>query len=242
MTPFAMLLALIAFSPTQAAAKDPGGGHGDHGGGGGGGDHDGRVGHGGVSDNAGINLGVRSNAGDFRSQTIAPHQVYDARHRPDFSGGREEGRDGWRYRWDNDRWWFWGPDSRWMWYGDDGQWQYYGNVYVVQRPIVKEFSGGPIKIINPAKNKASLSYTLNGNTYTIQPGYSQEIPEDRAWVIEFSRGADLEDAQYTLQSGVYTFTSTDQGWELYRGEFRKMEAPKAAPQPPKAAPTNPATK
>ena len=76
-----------------------------------------------------------------------------------------------------------------MWYGDDGQWQYYGNTYVVQRPIVNNFSGGPITIDNPAANKATLSYTLDGNPYTIAPGYSQEFTEDRAWVVQFSRGA-----------------------------------------------------
>lgn len=76
---------------------------------------------------------------------------------------------------------------------------------------------------------------LNGGDFTIPAGYSQNLREDRAWVIEFSRGTNLEQAQYGLQAGVYTFTPTEQGWELYRTEFPQT----LAPQPPMAAPTNP---
>ena len=96
---------------------------------------------------------------------------------------------------------FWGVHNRWMSYGDDGRWQDYGNPYVVRRPIVNNFSGGLIKIANPAANQETLSYTLDGNAYTISPGYSQEFREDRDWVVEFSRGENLEQARYGLQSG-----------------------------------------
>ena len=124
-----------------------------------------------------------------------------------------------------------------MWYGDDGRWLNYGNAYVVQRPILENFSGGPIKIVNPAKNGVTLNYTLDGNAFTIPPGYSQDLREDRAWVIQFSRGENLDQARYGLQSGVYTFARTDHGWELYRSEFPQTVAPQ--PPPPMAAPTNP---
>jgi hypothetical protein len=120
-----------------------------------------------------------------------------------------------------------------MWYNDDGQWVDYEGAdsnaaepYVVARPIVPDpvpeatFSGAPIKITNPATNKETLSYTLNGIAYTILPGYSQDFREDRAWAIQFSRGANLNQAEYGLQSGLYTFTSTDHGWELYRTELQ----------------------
>jgi hypothetical protein len=251
MTSLAILLALIAFSPTQTMAKGPGGGQGGGGQGGGkggnqsggnqsagvhisggtqGGDH-----HVGVDGDAGANLGVRSNTGGSGDQKMAPHQVFDARNRPEFSGGKGEGRDSWRYRWDNDRWWFYGPDNRWMWYGDDGRWLPYGNAYVVQRPILENFSGGPIKIVNPAKNGVTLSYTLDGNAFTIPPGYSQDLREDRAWVIQFSRGTNLDQARYGLQSGVYKFARTDHGWELYRSEFPQTVGPK----PPMASRTHP---
>ena len=114
-----------------------------------------------------------------------------------------------------------------MWYGDDGRWMDYradtnsavANAYVVQHPVVANFSGGPITISNPATNTATLSYTLDGNAYTIPPGYSQELRADRAWVVQFSRGENSEQARYGIQSGRYTFTSTDHGWELYRSDL-----------------------
>jgi hypothetical protein len=93
------------------------------------------------------------------------------------------------------------------------------NAYVVNRPILANFSGGPITIDNPATNTATLSYTLDGNAYTIPPGYSQDLHEDRAWVIQFSRGTNLDQARYGLQSGLYSFTITDRGWELCRSEL-----------------------
>jgi len=236
MTSFAILLALIAFGPAQTMAKDPG----DHGHGGGksggeksGGEKGGNP-HVGVGNGAGVNLGIPSNMGGSGGQKMS-RQTFDAHTRPEFSGGHGEGRDSWRYRWDNGRWWFWGPGNRWMWYGDDGRWLDYGNAYVVQRPILENFSGGPIKIVNPAKNGVTLNYLLGGNAFTIAPGYSQDLREDRAWVIQFSRGENLDQARYGLQSGVYTFTRTDAGWELYRTEFPQM----AAPPPPMAAPANP---
>ena len=60
------------------------------------------------------------------------------------------------------------------------------------RPVdaAAKSSGGSITITNPATNFATLSYTLDGRAYTIPPGYRQELREDRAWVIQFSRGAE----------------------------------------------------
>jgi hypothetical protein len=116
---------------------------------------------------------------------------------------------------------------------------YVGNPvpYVVQSPVVENplpvttFSGGLIKIVNPVGSKTALSYTLNGMPYTIQPGQSQEFAEDRAWVIDFSRGANFGPAHYGLHAGLYSFSISDHGWELYNGVI----APSAAI----AAPTNP---
>jgi len=167
-------------------------------------------------------------ARDRDARTGAPQNA-DAQVNRQFSvdAGARATPDSWRYRSENGRWWYWTPQNRWMWYGNDGRWMDYGadtysavaNAYVVQRPIAANFSGGPITISNPATNTATLSYTLDGNAYTIPPGYSQELREDRSWVIQFSRGANLEQARYGIQSGLYTFTSTDHGWELYRSEL-----------------------
>lgn len=220
---FAIVLALIAFRPIQTMAKaGPGGG----GGGGSGGNQSGSM-HVGIGSNAGFNRGMQPNTGALHGQAAIQHQAFDAQRRSDLSGGTGEGRDSWRYRLDDGRWWFWGPDNRWMWYSDDGQWQYYGNEYVVRRPILQTFSGGLIKIVNPSKSGTTLAYTLDGQTYTMPPGYSQTFQADRAWVIQFSRGPNLDQVQYGLETGVYKFTHTNHGWELYHSPFPQSVTPQA---------------
>jgi hypothetical protein len=228
-TSLAILLALAAFGPTQTMAKEPNGGQGKG--------HPAAGQQGGGQQGAGqlgtVRPGTQREAGPNPGQTGAARASV-----PQSAGGQVNRQysvdsgaratpDSWRYRSDNGRWWYWTPQNRWMWYGDDGQWMDYradtypaaANAYVVQRPIVPNFSGSPITISNPATSSVTLSYTLDGNVYTIPPGYSQDLREDRAWVIQFSRGENLDQARYGLQSGLYTFTSTDHGWELFRSEL-----------------------
>ena len=72
-----------------------------------------------------------------------------------------------------------------------------------------------IKLSCPKTAPGPLSYSLNGHVYTIQPGYSQTFPNDRAWTIEFKRGGDdSEVASYPLNSGLYTFVAGPRGWDL----------------------------
>jgi hypothetical protein len=250
MTLFAIALVFVALDSTQAlAAKGSSSGrsggqmqsndHQNSGSSGSNAFNSGSNASGGTGFNLGTGMNKGMNSGKYMGQGMNSsgmnsNKVFDAKNKPEFSGGKGEGHDSWRYRWDNGRWWFWGPGNRWMWYGDDGRWLDYGNAYVVQRPILANFSGGPIKIVNPASNGVTLNYMLDGNAFTIPPGYSQDLREDRARVIQFSRGANLGQAQYGLQSGVYTFALTDHGWELYRSDF-----PTVATLPPPAAPTNP---
>ena len=75
--------------------------------------------------------------------------------------------------------------------------------YVVQKPILEipAFSGLPIEINNPATSGVTLSYVLNDVTYSIPPGYSQNLTLDRSWVISFSRGGSFGPARYGLEPG-----------------------------------------
>jgi hypothetical protein len=247
MSLFAIVLALIAFDPNLSIAKDHGSSKGQSNSGqqnsgqqNSGMSNSGQQGsnfHGSDNNNM-MKLGVGSNFSPPNKQPsnsgMNTNQNFSVKNKPEFKDSKE-GHDDWRYRFDNGRWWFWGPGDRWMWYGDNGRWLDYGNAYVVRRPILENFSGAPIKIVNPAKNTVTLNYLLNGATYSIPPGYSQDLSEDRAWVIQFSRGADMDQAKYGLQSGVYTFANTNHGWELFRSDFPQT----GAPLPPSAAPTNP---
>lgn len=183
----------------------------------------------GVNLGAGANLGrpggpgvnARPNVGDYLNQRFSV----------DVGVGATP--ESWRYRSENGRWWYWTPQNRWMWYSDGGRWMDYSadtypdptTPYGAARPLLEnslpaeDFSGGLIRITNPAANNVTLSYTLDGVAYTIAPGYSQDLREDRAWVIQFSRGTNLGQAQYGLHSGLYSFDSSNQGWELYRSEL-----------------------
>ncbi len=231
-------LALVVVLSAGLAMAGRGGGGGGHGGGGGGGHGGGGHGGGGGGYHGSGGGGYHTPSfstprQSFNTPRLAenPARTWDAGTSAYQSAGTAAGPDSWRYRSDNGRWWYWTPQNTWMWYGDDGQWVDYSaddysgaaNPYVAARPILDDplpaanFSRGPITIANPATNNVTINYTLDGVAYTIPPGYTQDLREDRAWVIQFSRGTNLEQARYGLQSGLYTFTSTDQGWELYHG-------------------------
>jgi len=83
-------------------------------------------------------------------------------------------------------------------------------------PILRSGSGGDIVIENLNENGTAINYSLNGNNYTIQPGQTQRITNDRQWVVEFDRGTGQGTGRYTLSEGRFKFKSTDQGWELVR--------------------------
>lgn len=187
-TTAAIMLALIAFHPAAADAKDPGGG----------------------------GSGGGSSSGGSKS-----------------SGQKNSGQKGnWNPNWHNNSHPGYGSGYRYA-------------PYVVQRPILENplppanFSGGLIKISNPATNGVTLSYTLNGIPYTMHPGFDQEFSEDRLWTIEFSRGTNLGLARYRIESGRYGFASTDHGWELYRGPLEESPALSAPTNPPAPAPSLP---
>jgi hypothetical protein len=128
-------------------------------------------------------------------------------------------------------------------YGGDAYYQPATPVpYVVQSPIIENPTPAqPVRITNPATNKVTLSYTLDGNPYTIPPGSSQDLVLDHPWVIEFSRGGNFGHGRYGLEPGLYTFAMTDHGWELYHGDLVQSASPGASanPLPPAAPPTNP---
>jgi hypothetical protein len=73
-----------------------------------------------------------------------------------------------------------------------------------------------IQIVNPVQTGIALTYTLNGTQYSIRHGETQNLPSDRTWMIEFDRGGQFGSARYNLAPGVYTFSPTDRGWELYQ--------------------------
>ena len=114
-------------------------------------------------------------------------------------------------------------------------------------PSLPRFTPSPpsttanIKLSCPKTAPGPLSYSLNGHVYTIQPGYSQTFPNDRAWTIEFKRGGDdSEVASYALNSGLYSFVAGPSGWDLQQPGAGPAPAPSSelppAPLPPAPLP------
>ena len=93
-------------------------------------------------------------------------------------------------------------------------------------------SGAEIKLICPKDAGKSLTYSLNGNPYTIHPGYSQVFRDDRAWKLEFQRNSESADiVTYTLKPGKYNFGIGSNGWELRQVVIVPVGELPPAPQP-----------
>lgn len=102
--------------------------------------------------------------------------------------------------------------------------------------------GGQIRLVCPKDAGGSLTYSLNGNLYTIKPGYSQAFKDDRPWVLQFKRGGDdSEVAQHSLKAGVYTFGVGPQGWELVSSDAVRPTDTTIPPPPLPVAPLPDAT-
>jgi len=71
-------------------------------------------------------------------------------------------------------------------------------------------------VINPAGTQTALGFAVNGQTYSLDAGKTQDVELNGNTVIEFDRGSGNDTGRYTLSEGAYQFASTPQGWELYR--------------------------
>jgi hypothetical protein len=63
---------------------------------------------------------------------------------------------------------------------------------------------------------STINYTINDQSYSMGPHYTQELPTGQSWVIGFDRGGSFGTARYTLGDGTYAFTTTDQGWDVQK--------------------------
>jgi len=73
-----------------------------------------------------------------------------------------------------------------------------------------------VRVVNPATNKAALSFVVGSQTYTFQAGESKVVDTTSGNELQFDRG-NGDTARYTLTDGTYSFGATPNGWELYHG-------------------------
>lgn len=98
---------------------------------------------------------------------------------------------------------------------------------------------GNIKLTLPKSSQVSLSYSLNGYSYVMQPGFSQTFRNDRTWVLEFTPRAGATAARYTLKTGDYKLAMGSSGWELRQIVTDSASGIPPAPIPTETTPTPP---
>ena len=100
---------------------------------------------------------------------------------------------------------------------------YHPRPYIVERvctPYCEDVSNpapaADIRLVNPAENRVTLKYTLNGgDVQSIEAGSSVQINQPA--VIAYDRGANLGRTRLSLTDGTYTFKPTNGGyWRLFR--------------------------
>jgi hypothetical protein len=89
---------------------------------------------------------------------------------------------------------------------------------------VPAISSGPVAIINPRETGVTLQFLLNGKPLSLASGFRMELAASKARIVEFDRGGSFDSARYALHDGLYTFTATERGWELYRTEYAASNA------------------
>jgi len=104
---------------------------------------------------------------------------------------------------------YYNPPVRQNYYYDDTPQQ----TYTPAAP----YAGPGVTIRNPANSKVKLAYLLDDSQeQEIAAGETQKLTEKGSYIISFDRGGKHDSARYTITEGLYQFTMTDHGWELYR--------------------------
>jgi hypothetical protein len=79
------------------------------------------------------------------------------------------------------------------------------------------YTGPGVIVRNPAGSKVNLAYVLDDSAeQEISTGETQKLTEKGSYIVSFDRGGKHGTARYTITEGLYEFTMTDHGWELYR--------------------------
>jgi hypothetical protein len=92
-----------------------------------------------------------------------------------------------------------------------------------------------VAVINPVETGVTLQFLVDGQLKSLPCGSRLELAAAQPRVVDFDRGESFGRARYSLDDGLYTFTATEQGWELYGTEYAAPEAVEAGSpeEPPK---------
>ena len=170
---------------------------------------------------------------------------YAYQHKP----GQHWDKDEWAHCWN--RWWCFHNNhvffnGSWCWWDPDVlQWSVYNEGDSIPEDYLVKGETPPaasdsIRIASPDDAGAPLSYALNEYSFQINPGDHQDLTADRTWVISFNRGGNFGDAEYTLETGEYTFGPSDHGWDLFHTSAAERATESAPPE--SSLPKNPLPK
>ncbi|MGO8753278.1 MAG: hypothetical protein ACLQNE_45655 [Thermoguttaceae bacterium] len=84
------------------------------------------------------------------------------------------------------------------------------------RPILLPSAFRRYYIINPVATGAALSFSIDGQVYSLAAGEWKDFNVTPDTVVQFDRGKKGEMGRYSVTPGQYTFAATPAGWELYR--------------------------
>ena len=80
-----------------------------------------------------------------------------------------------------------------------------------------------ITIVNPPQNGVALNFTIDGQPFSLEPGYQQQLSQE--CVVEFDRGGRAGQARYRITDGVYTFKPSGGAWDLFHSQADSAGAP-----------------
>jgi hypothetical protein len=116
--------------------------------------------------------------------------------------------------------------------------QYYATPVTTTNAIPAP-DGGEIVLFVPGDAANGIQYTLNGQAFSMKPGDSQRLVNDRVWTIEFptTPGGQLG-LRYTLISAKYKFKPSGSGMGLFQTQdsptpVTAAPVPAPVPNPPK---------
>ncbi len=98
------------------------------------------------------------------------------------------------------------------------------------------YSQKPIIISMPPEQSGQCQYRLSSGSdvwnFSMTPGKSQNLVEDRSWRVTFDRGSGYGEQAYRLQPGHYRFRQSSRGWELYHSTAAVAASSSTLPPPP----------
>jgi len=83
-------------------------------------------------------------------------------------------------------------------------------------PGVIAYKGKGLVLWNADTNSQPVTFRVDGQRCTLEPGYQITLTAKPSWTVVFDRGASMESVSRTIEDGkTYTFEHSDIGWDLH---------------------------